>query len=557
MPTWKSIRRFAVFLAAVCSMQFCTGCSIPFLEKQESDGSGYLFTASLSANPKSLDPQSATDAASKTIIENLYEGLVELDSSGVPQLAAAESCTTSPDGLTYTFLLKSDRFWFYDANQDDVVDDGETWQVTASDYVYAFRRIFDPQTQSSYTDTFSCLKNADAVQSGQMDPSEIGVRAVSDTELQFSLSRPDAEFLTNLASTAAMPCNEAFFQQTKGRYGLDQESVASCGAFYLRLWFYDPYGNQNQIFMRRNATNAKARSVYPTNLTFQIRKSSDAAAADFADGTSDLMISSVYQPQYMESDNWNITASRATTLGLIFNPDDTAFSNSKIRQALSMGIDRANTGKDSGDDLVPAYGLIPPGIHWDGNSYRDTYPDAQTAYDADTAAALFQEGMQELGKESLDSAKILVCSSLMDCDHLHDIIQNWQKVFGFYIGIEEVSESDYWKRLENKNYTIAVYGITSSYDSPAGVLEQFDSHINQFHYANGTTDASIQALHQCGSKEELQQKCAQLEQRLLSEYLFLPVFYKNQYCITKSSNRDIGYDPFSGALNFRDAKHFE
>lgn len=134
-----------------------------------------------------------------------------------------------------------------------------------------------------------------------------------------------------------MPCNENFFQQTKGRYGLDKESVASCGAFYLRLWFYDQYGNQNQIFMRRNAVNAKARSVYPTNLTFQIRKSSDEAAADFTDGTSDLMTSSVYQPQYMESDNYSVTATRSVTLGLIFNPDDTAFANAKIRKALSHG----------------------------------------------------------------------------------------------------------------------------------------------------------------------------------------------------------------------------
>lgn len=182
---------------------------------------------------------------------------------GSPQLAAAESYTTSADGLIYTFLLKNDRYWFYDANQDDVVDDDETWKVTASDYAYAFQRIFDPQTQSPYTAMFSCLQNADAIQSDQLDPSEIGVRAVSDTELQFTLSRPDAEFLTNLASTAAMPCNENFFQQTKGRYGLDKESVASCGAFYLRLWFYDQYGNQNQIFMRRNAVNAKAGASIP------------------------------------------------------------------------------------------------------------------------------------------------------------------------------------------------------------------------------------------------------------------------------------------------------
>ena len=158
MSFWKKSRYFAVFLTAACAMQFCAGCSVPFLEKQESDGSGYLFTASLPANPKSLDPQSATDAASKTIIENLYEGLVELDENGSPQLAAAESYTTSADGLVYTFLLKNDRYWFYDANQDDVVDDDETWKVTASDYAYAFQRIFDPQTQSPYHHVFLSAK---------------------------------------------------------------------------------------------------------------------------------------------------------------------------------------------------------------------------------------------------------------------------------------------------------------------------------------------------------------------------------------------------------------
>lgn len=88
------------------------------------------------------------------------------------------------------------------------------------------------------------------------------------------------------------------------------------------------------------------------------------------------MTSSVYQPQYMESDNYSVTATRSVTLGLIFNPDDTAFANAKIRKALSMGIDRANIGGNSSDDLLPAYGLIPPAIHWNGASYRDTYRSA-------------------------------------------------------------------------------------------------------------------------------------------------------------------------------------
>ena len=60
------------------------------------------------------------------------------------------------------------------------MDDDEKWQVTADDYVYAFQRIFDPQTQSPYTSMFSCLQNADAVQSGQLTPEEIGVAIMAE-----------------------------------------------------------------------------------------------------------------------------------------------------------------------------------------------------------------------------------------------------------------------------------------------------------------------------------------------------------------------------------------
>lgn len=556
MPLLNPLRCFAFLVTVSLTLSVCSSCSLPF-QKQESDGSGYLFTVSLPSNPKSLDPQSATDASSKTIITNLYEGLVELDESGMPQLAAAENVNVSADGLIYTFQLKNDRYWYYDTNQNDVIDEGESWQVTASDYVYAFQRIFDPQTQSPYTDMFSCLTNASAIQNGQMDYTQIGVNAVSDTQLQFSLDQPDAQFLSHLASTAAMPCNESFFLQTKGRYGLDQECVASCGAFYLRLWFYDPYGSDNLIYMRRNSANTEARSVYPSNLTFQIKKNSQDTAEDFADGSSDVLATSIYQSQYMESDRYTVTSSRVTTLGLIFNPDNTAFANANIRKGLSMGIDRSAIGENSNGDLFPAYGIIPTDVHCNGKSYRELVPEAKTAYDAAAAVDTFQKGMKELHIESLDSTKILVCSTLMDCENLHDIIQTWQEIFGFYIGIEEVSESDYWKRIADKNYTIAVYGITGSSDSPASVLEQFGTDANRFYYSSHTVDSLITGLKSCSSSEELQQKCQNLEQAILTEGQFLPIFYKNQYCITRSSNADIGYDPFSGALNFRNAKHFE
>lgn len=558
MATRYHFRQIPLFLTAVLLTGILSGCTLPF-QKEENDGSGYLFTVSLPSNPKSLDPQSATDSSSKTIIENLYEGLLELDETGTPQLAAAESYTVSSDNLIYTFTLHNDRFWYFDANENDTIDVGEYWQVTASDYVYAFQRIFDPQTQSPYAETFSAIHGAEDVRNGNADPSEIGVHAVSDTQLQFTLDTPDARFLSLLATTAAMPCNENFFLQTKGRYGLDQQSVASCGAFYMRLWFYDPYGKDNLIYMRRNSVNATARRVYPTNLTFHIRKSEQEAAEDFSSGNSDVLITPTLQPQYAENKDYNIISSRATTLGLIFNPDNSCYANANIRTGLSLGIDRTNIGSSSGGDLAGASAIVPPAAYQNGSNYRTAVPDTSLfpAYDANTAIATFHKGMEELEIESLDSTKILVCASLMDCEQLHDIIQNWQEIFGFYIGIEEVSESDYHQRIADKNYTIAVCGITGMEGTPTSVLEQFSSDSNEFYYNSHTVDSLLPSLRSCTDAAQLQKQCQTLEQAILNDAWFIPIYYKNQYCITRSGNADIDFDAFSGAMNFRNAKHFE
>lgn len=545
---------FCFFATALAAVTFFSGCTLPF-QSSDGDGSGYTFTFSIDSNPKTLDPQSATDSASMTIIRNLYEGLFEMNEEGNLQYAAAKSVAVSSDGLVYTVILNDDYYWYYDKNGDDVIDDGETWSLTAADYVYAFQRMFNPETQSPYRETFACLENAQAIIDGTADYTEIGVRAVSDTQLQFILDYANTRFLSLLSTTAAMPCSEKFFQQTKGRYGLDQSSVASCGAFYLRLWFYDSYGSDNLIYMRRNSANTDARSVYPTELTVHIRNSQQSVADDLTSSESDLIMTSIYSTDYENEDNYVVNESEATTLGLIFNPNSNVFSNQKIRRALSIGIDRSSIGENSDGDLTGTSGIIAPAVYWNGTNYRESYPETVITYDEATAVQYMQVGMAELGIESLDSTKILMCRTLMDCENLHDIIQTWQDIFGFYIGIEEVIESEYWERISDGDYTIAVYGITGSSNDPASVLEQFASG-NVFQYVDEEVDQQIIALGKCQTDSELLEQCAALEQEILNDDWFIPIFYKKQYCIASAGNTDLNFDPFAQTLNLRSAKHF-
>lgn len=547
--------------AMLCALLISTGCdvSLPFRSANNGDGSSYLFTLDLEANPETLDPQSATDSASKTVIQNLFEGLLETSNTGEVQPAAAQSYTISSDGLTYLFQLRDDRYWFYDENSDDIIDDGETWRVTADDYVFAFQRIFNPEMESPYADMFACLANGEDILAGQVSYTEIGVQALSETELQFTLDYPNARFLSLLCSSAAMPCSEYFFDTTKGRYGLDEESIASCGAFYLRLWFYDPYGSDNLIYMRRNAANSPARSVYPANLTFHIRESLAETTEDFANGVSDLLVTPVYHKNYVEDSDYSAESVRATTLGFVFNHSEKAFANENIRRALSLGLKLSDLGTDSGGDLMPASGLIAPGVYWNGTSYRERYPDPDHIYSGEPAQNAFQTGMRQLGLSSLDSFRILVCASLMDCDNLLPVIDNWQQLFsmyGFYVSIDEVTEAEYWSRLQSGDYSIAIYAITGTSNDPAAALEQFHSNVNLFGYDRYPIDSQIEALQECTTDDELLAKCAALEELILDDYWFIPVFYKNQYCITTSGNEDLGFNPFSETLNLRNAKHY-
>ena len=78
------------------------------------DGSGEMFDASLYKNPQSLDPQIACDVSSRTVISNMFSGLLALDSEGAIVNDNAESYEISDDGLTYRFRLRRDNYWFCD-----------------------------------------------------------------------------------------------------------------------------------------------------------------------------------------------------------------------------------------------------------------------------------------------------------------------------------------------------------------------------------------------------------------------------------------------------------
>lgn len=518
------------------------------------DGSGHMYDVSILGNPQSLDPQYATDSASNTIIKNLYSGLMTADTNGNILCCNAESYSISPDGLEYTFTLRKDNYWFFDENDDDVIDDDEYFPVTAKDYVFAMRRILDPAMQSPYAEDFSCIRNGSNIISGKALPETAGLIAVDDYTLNISLDYPCAEFLGLLATNASAPCNREFFYSTKGRYGLDDRSVMSNGSFFVRQWFYDPYGVNNILYMKKNSVNSNdTNEIIPSFLSFTIESDENDIRNMFRDGQIECFTTENADGLNMKK--YNITSYCATTLGLVFNPDDKYFSGLSIRKALALSLDRENILDSDETDIVPAYGIIPPSVTLLGRSYRELVSDKQYEfYDIAEAERCFKIAEAELQAENLDDAKILVCSGTADADYLNKISQKWQEIFGLSIGIEEVTPAEFSQRIAGNDYNIALYPLKGSYNSGLAVIEQFAENdcLNYYVDAEDLTGR----IRRCADVSELVDCYCNQESRILDEYCFIPLFYKNSYFVTNDDNEDIIYDAFTGAVDFRTAKNY-
>ncbi len=547
-------RILALILAASFVLPLFS-CGDESNDTSQSDGSGMMYNTSLLNNPESLDPQYACDEASNTVIANLYSGLMKFADDGTAICCNAESYSISEDGLTYTFNLRSDNYWFFDENDDDTVDDDECFPVTAEDYVFALQRVLDPEMQSPYSEYFTCIKGGEAAANDTSSADSIGVYAADSSTLVIQLEYPSADFINLMATPAAYPCNEEFFLSTKGRYGLDDDSVMSNGAFFVRQWFYDAYGSNNILYMKKNSANSTDENrVYPSFLSFTIEKSASDIREMFLDAEIDCF--TTLNKNSFEKKKYTIESQQSITLGLIFNSSDKICSNESFKKALCYSINRQSLSDEADDDASAAYGIIPPAVNLLGRSYRDLSADtAFDTYDADKAAELCSTAKSELNAESFGTITMLVISGTVDSSLVHVLSREWQDALGFYVSIEELSEEDFYSRLEDGDYQLALYPVKGLYNSGISVLEQVAG--DEYIQLSDSANAAVAELKKCTDASELVEEFTAAEKMIIDEMAYVPVFYKNSYLVMESENEDIVYDSFSGAVNFRNAKHFD
>ena len=173
----------------------------------------------------SLDPAFARNQANSWAVSQLYNGLLELDSTLLPAPALARRFSISPDGRLYTFVLRP-GVRFHDS---DVFPEGKGRVMTARDFVYSFKRILDAATASTGGWVFrgKVLENADGT------PSDTAFVAANDSTLRIHLKEPFVPFLGILT----MPYAFVVPHEAVAKYGKDfREHPVGTGPFRFKLW---------------------------------------------------------------------------------------------------------------------------------------------------------------------------------------------------------------------------------------------------------------------------------------------------------------------------------
>ncbi len=540
------MKRLTGLLLAAAMLICACGCS--------SRGQGKAISYPISSSPATLDPQYADETGAKLIINNIFEGLVRLSVSGEIIPGIAESWEISDDGLTYTFKLKEGTEWYCPSTLkkeygDEFYEKFASEKVTAADFVFACRRTADPVTASPLAHRLGVILNAAEIAAGEADVSALGVSAPDDYTLVFTLSEKCPDFLGRLTESEFMPCNEEFFNQMGGRYGLTVRHIICNGPFYVSYW--DPDASMT---IKANKYYAGSQSVSPLSVSLPFGNDTDTVLRKLSSASLSAAFLGPETP--MPENTTEAKSIRNTVYGFMFNCSDEVLKNGDIRKALCSSIDR-ELFDTSGENIYPQSGIVPDSCVVGAYSYRSRVGDQTPVIAHDTADAVkrWNKGLEKLEAESISLT--VICPQGLD-NAVRAQIQIWQKLFGLSIAlsVESMTAEEVASAVQRGEYQVALGSISAEQTDAVSFLTEL-SESNPFNYKSSKYQSIIDRLVTVTSEEDILGGCFTAEDYLLKQGVCYPLYSRAARLAVSSGVSGIEMPGTEATISFISAKRFD
>jgi oligopeptide transport system substrate-binding protein len=459
--------------------------------------------------PASLDPHFISGVWENRITGDLFLGLTTESAEGKVIPGAAEKWSISPDGKTYTFTIR-DHKW----------SDGQP--VTAGDFDYALHRILAPETPAKYASLLYPILNAEKFKKGETK--ELGVRAVDAKTLQITLANPTPFFLALLTHYTAFPVPKHVVEKF-GKDWVKPGNFVSNGAYVMTEWQANDH-----IKAIKNANFYDAANVKIDNILWYPGEDRAAAARRFRAGEIDMATD--FASDQLDQLRRDLPKETRISpyLGIYyyaFNTQKKPFDDKRVRQALSMAIDRSvitDLVLKSGE--LPGWSFVPPGT--DNYTAEPAYVSFKNMTQADRDKRA-KELMTQAGFTTDKPLKLTIAYNTSENHKLIAIaIQSMWKAVGVQAELFNTEVAVHYNNMQQGNFDVGRAGWIADYNDPQNFLYLMQTStgpINYAHYSNADYDKLMDEAARTTDLEVRADLMKKAEAIAMEELPNIPIYY--------------------------------
>ena len=521
---------FLSILIILTSLFFLTSCKKSKFNE--------LISFSLLNNVKNLDPQTAANSDEITIINNIFEGLYKKKLDGGFCLAAAESVEEQEDGKKLIFTLKDNVYWKTNNKKDPKI------KVTAKDFVFAFERLISPNTNSPHAPNYFFIENAKKINQGKTSLKELGVKAPQENKLILNLEYKPKMLENLLSSSAAMPCNEEFFNSTNARYGTTRENIITNGPFYLNSWTSTK--DSNKLKIRVSDCYPQKKDIKIIGVNFTVRSKEEAFNL-FKNKEINTAIVDANQVGDLNEKTNKIKKLKDKVTGVIFNQNESFFKDENVRLALANSVNKEKLKNKLEKTQTIANSIFSSRLG--DENFNQQNKNYCPQYNPQKALNFLNKAKESSKKNkgfNLNDYSILTTNKANPV--LNQLIQTWQKDLKLFLKIEEKDENSILKNLKNGTFNSALVTLEGELTNPSAIFNIFTADSSE-NYANYKIK-ELEAILNSNKFENEDEKFEAAEKLICQEGYFIPLFFETQYFAYNNKVENIVIEPFNKTIYF-------
>lgn len=508
-----------------------------------------IFRYNESKGIPTLDPAYARNQTIIWPVNQIFNGLVQLDDKLNVLPCIARSWEISENGRVYTFHLRDDVY-FHD---HILFPGGEGRKVTAGDFVYSLGRITDPVTASPGAWIFNNLDR-------RAENSYSGFKALDDTTLRIWIRQPFPAF----PGILSMPYCSVVPKEIVEHYGQDfRRNPVGTGPFYFKAWREDEklVLRRNEHYFEKDKSGRRLPYLDAVNITFTRDKQSEFM--EFMMGRLDFLsgIHPVYKDELLTRDgNLNplyggrirmISQEYLNTeyLGFLLDSAAEAVRGSplldlRVRQAINWGFDREKMMKFLRNNIgVPAdAGFIPEGMpSFEKEAVRGYF------FSPDRSRALLIEAGYP-GGLGLPEITLTTTSDYLD---LCEYIQHELSTIGIRLRVEVNTGAAFRNRMANSQLEFFRGSWIADYPDAENYLSLFNSSNfspsgpNYTHYSNPLYDSLFQQAMLTRAEPDRYRIYHSLDQMIMDEAVIVPLYYDRVVRFVPAGLEGLGSNPMN------------